>query len=192
MPNPKPNNTGLKTNLRTIKRSNDGDLGIEGKIIPQAVPVEEVVLGAIMIDLNAMSAVLDMLKPEVFYIQAHAKIFGAMMRIFNKTEPIDLLTVHEELKKSGELEEVGGAAYLAGLTSKVGNSANVEHHARIIVQKYIQRELIRVSNAVIKDSYEDVKDVFDILDDAEQNLYKITDNNLSNGPQSLSAFQLSL
>jgi replicative DNA helicase len=120
MPNPKPNNTGLKTNLRTIKRSNDGDLGIEGKIIPQAVPVEEVVLGAIMIDLNAMSAVLDMLKPEVFYIQAHAKIFGAMMRIFNKTEPIDLLTVHEELKKSGELEEVGGAAYLAGLTSKVG------------------------------------------------------------------------
>lgn len=187
MPNPKPNNTGLKTNLRTIKRSNDGDLGIEGKIIPQAVPVEEVVLGAIMIDLNAMSAVLDMLKPEVFYIQAHAKIFGSMMRIFNKTEPIDLLTVHEELKKSGELEEVGGAAYLAGLTSKVGNSANVEHHARIIVQKYIQRELIRVSNAVIKDSYEDVKDVFDILDDAEQNLYKITDNNLSNGPQSLSA-----
>ena len=91
----------MKTNLRTIKRSNDGDLGIEGKIIPQAVPVEEVVLGAIMIDLNAMSAVLDMLKPEVFYIQAHAKIFGAMMRIFKKTEPIDLLTVHEELKKSG-------------------------------------------------------------------------------------------
>ena len=91
----------MKTNLRTIKRSNDGDLGIEGKIIPQAVPVEEVVLGAIMIDLNAMSAVLDMLKPEVFYIQAHAKIFGSMMRIFKKTEPIDLLTVHEELKKSG-------------------------------------------------------------------------------------------
>ncbi len=187
MPNPKSSNPGLKTNLRTLKRSNDSDLGIAGKIIPQAVPVEEVVLGAIMIDMNSMSAVLDMLKPEVFYSQAHAKIFAAMMRIFNRTEPIDLLTVHEDLKKAGELEEVGGPAYLAELTSKVGNSANVEHHARIIVQKYIQRELIHVSNLVIKDSYEDVKDVFDILDEAEQNLYRITDNNLNSGPQSLSA-----
>lgn len=175
------------SNLRAIKSSNDYGNGAVGKITPQAVAVEEVVLGAIMIDINAMSAVLDMLSPDVFYVQAHARIFAAMMRIFNKTQPIDLLTVHEELKKSGEIDEIGGPAYLAELTSKVGNSANVEHHARIIVQKYIQRELIHVSNQIIQDSYEDTKDVFDILDEAEQNLYRITDNNLNSGPQSFTA-----
>ncbi|MCO6460941.1 MAG: replicative DNA helicase [Saprospiraceae bacterium] len=183
----KKTNHGTKSNLRTIKGPNDFVPGITGKIVPQAIPVEEVVLGAVMIDINAMSAVLDMLTPEVFYNQNHGKIFASMMRIFNKSQPIDLLTVHEELKKSGELDEVGGPAYLAELTSKVGSSANVEHHARILVQKYIQRELIHVSNQIIKDSYEDVKDVFDILDDAEQNLYRITDNNLNNGPQSFTS-----
>ena len=179
--------TSSSSNLRAIKGSNDFGSGVIGRITPQAVPVEEVVLGAIMIDINAMSSVLDMLSPEVFYVQAHAKIFSAMMRIFNKTQPIDLLTVHEELKKAGEIEEVGGPAYLAELTSKVGTAANVEHHARIIVQKYIQRELINVSTTIIHDSYEDTKDVFDILDEAEQNLYKITDSNLNNGPQSFTS-----
>src|SRR6218665_2957650 len=99
------------SNIRSIKGSGDYNSGQAGRIIPQAVQVEEVVLGAIMIDINAMSAVLDMLSPDVFYLQAHAKIFSAMMRIFNKTQPIDLLTVHEELKKAGEIEEVGGPAY---------------------------------------------------------------------------------
>ncbi len=187
MTNNKQSITGSTSNLRAIKGSNDFASGQVGRIIPQAVQVEEVILGAIMIDINAMSTVLDMLSPDVFYIQAHAKIFAAMMRIFNKTQPIDLLTVHEELKKSGELEEIGGPSYLAELTSKVGTAANVEHHARIIVQKYIQRELISVSNTIIQDSFEDTKDVFDILDEAEQNLYRITDNNLNNGPQSFTA-----
>jgi replicative DNA helicase len=179
--------TSGSSNLRSIKRSSDYNSGQIGRIVPQAVQVEEVVLGAIMIDINAMSAVLDMLSPDVFYLQAHSKIFSAMMRIFNKTQPIDLLTVHEELKKAGEIEEVGGPAYLAELTSKVGTAANVEHHARIIVQKYIQRELISVSTTIINDSFEDTKDVFDILDEAEQNLYRITDSNLNNGPQSFTA-----
>ena len=111
MPNPKPNNTGLKTNLRTIKTSNDGDLGIEGRIIPQAVPEGEVVLGA-RVDLNAMSAVLGYACRKCFTFK-HMQIFGAMMRIFNKTEPIDLLTVHEELKIR-QLEEVGGCFILPG------------------------------------------------------------------------------
>lgn len=187
MSNLKQPSNSPSSNLRAIKSSNDYGSGAVGKVTPQAVAVEEVVLGAVMIDINAMSAVLDMLSPDVFYVQAHAKIFAAMMRIFNKTQPIDLLTVHEELKKSGEIDEIGGPAYLAELTSKVGNSANVEHHARIIVQKYIQRELIHVSNQIIQDSYEDTKDVFDILDEAEQNLYRITDNNLNSGPQSFTA-----
>ena len=179
--------TSGSSNLRSIKRSSDYNSGQIGRMVPQAGQAEEVVLGAIMIDINAMSAVLDMLSPDVFYLQAHSKIFSAMMRIFNKTQPIDLLTVHEELKKAGEIEEVGGPAYLAELTSKVGTAANVEHHARIIVQKYIQRELISVSTTIINDSFEDTKDVFDILDEAEQNLYRITDSNLNNGPQSFTA-----
>ncbi|HRN33897.1 MAG TPA: replicative DNA helicase [Saprospiraceae bacterium] len=187
MPNPKQSSSDSVSNLRALKGSNDHNGTIGGKVIPQAVPVEEVILGAIMIDVNAMSAVLDMLSPEVFYNPAHAKIFAAMMRIFNKSQPIDLLTVNEELKKSGEIDEIGGTAYLAELTFRVGNSANIEHHARIVVQKYIQRELINVSNQIIQDSYEDTKDVFDILDEAEQNLYRITDNNLNNGPQTFTA-----
>lgn len=187
MPNPKQSSSGPVSNLRALKGSNDNTGNIGGKVVPQAVPVEEVILGAIMIDVNAMSAVLDMLSPDVFYNPAHAKIFAAMMRIFNKSQPIDLLTVNEELKKSGEIDEIGGTAYLAELTFRVGNSANIEHHARIVVQKYIQRELINVSNQIIQDSYEDTKDVFDILDEAEQNLYRITDSNLNNGPQTFTA-----
>lgn len=173
-------------NLRSLNNYLDTNGLQEGKIIPQAIPVEAAILGAVMLDKNAMSEILDVLNPSMFYLPAHVKIFEAMLSIFNKTQPIDLLTVHEELKKSGDIEVVGGPAYLAELTSTVGSSQNIEMHARIIAQKHIQRELIRVSNEIIKDSFEDTKDVFDLLDMAEKELFSITDNNLRRSYSSFS------
>ena len=150
-----------------------------GKVMPHSLELEEAVLGAILIDKNALPSVLDILRKEVFYKPAHQTIFEVIIDLFQKSQGIDILTVHEALKKAKALEEIGGAGYLVELSNKVGSSANVEFHARILVQKYIQRELIRVSSTIIKDSYEDTKDVFELLDEAEKALFDITDQNLN-------------
>jgi replicative DNA helicase len=156
-----------------------------GKIQPQAVPLEEAVLGAVMLDKNALPVVLDILRPDSFYTEAHKMIYAAMLRLFEKSQPIDLLTVTEALKKSGELEAIGGPYYLVELSNKVASAANIEFHARIIAQKFIQRELIRVSTNIIKDSFEDTTDVFDLLDSAEQGLFEIAENNMSKGYETM-------
>lgn len=150
-----------------------------GKVMPHSIELEEAILGAILIDTNALPAVIDLLRKEVFYKPAHQLLFEVILELFQKSQVIDLLTVHEALKKSKYLEDVGGANYLIELSNKVGSAANIEFHARILVQKFIQRELIHVSTNVIKDSYEDSKDVFELLDDAEKALYDITDQNLN-------------
>ncbi|MEW6136506.1 MAG: replicative DNA helicase [Bacteroidota bacterium] len=148
---------------------------MHGRIPPQAPDVEEVVLGALLLDSKAINAVIDFLKAEAFYKDAHQRIYSAIQRLFGESEPIDLVTVTNELRKSGELEVVGGPYYLAMLTNRVASSANIEYHARIIAEKYIQRELIRVSTDIIRDAYEDTTDVFDLLDKAEQNLFSISE-----------------
>jgi len=149
-----------------------------GKIPPQARDLEEAVLGALLLETNALSAVVDILKPEVFYTEAHKKIYSAIHELFAKQQPIDLLTVTHELKSRGDLEMVGGAFYIAQLTQRVGSAANIEHHARIIIQKYIQRSLIEIASEITKDAYEDSTDVFDLLDNAEQKLFSVSENNL--------------
>jgi len=156
-----------------------------GKVQPQAIALEESVLGAIMLDKDAFPTVTEILRKESFYLDAHQKIYDVMNVIYGKSQPIDLLTVHEELKKAAELDKIGGISYLMELTNKVASAANIEFHARIIAQKYIQRELIRVSTMVIQDSFDDTKDVFQLLDKAEQSLYEITDKNLNTGYESL-------
>ena len=148
-----------------------------GRIPPQAVDLEEAVLGALMLEQNALTAVIDILNPEVFYKEAHQVIYSAIHRLFAKSEPIDILTVTNELKSSGELELIGGAYYITQLTSRVASTANIEYHARIISQKFIQRELIKISSEIIKDAFEDTTDVFDLLDRAEQNLFAVSENN---------------
>jgi replicative DNA helicase len=155
------------------------DLLQMGKIMPHSIELEEAVLGAILIDKNALPSVIDILRQEVFYKPAHQKIYEIIIELFQKSQGIDILTVHDALKKAKLIEEIGGPNYLIELSNKVGSAANIEFHARILVQKYIQRELIRVSSDVIKDSYEDSKDVFELLDDAEKSLYDITDQNLN-------------
>lgn len=149
-----------------------------GKLPPQAVDLEEAVLGALMLEKNALSEVIDILKPESFYKESHQKIFEAIYNLFQKTSPIDLLTVTAELRQMGALEIVGGAYYITQLTDRVVSAANIEYHARIISQKYIQRELIKVSTEIINASYDETSDIFDLLDHAEKSLFDIAQNNL--------------
>ncbi len=166
--------------------TNDLTNYVFGKVQPQALPLEEAVLGAIMLDKDALAVVLDILQPESFYSEGNQKIFRVMLELFEKTQPVDLLTVTESLKKKGELDVVGGPYYLVDLTNKVASAANIEYHARIISQKHIQRELISVSTRTIKDAYEDTTDVFDLLDSAEQGLFDITQQNLSRSYEKMS------
>lgn len=150
----------------------------KGKLPPQAVDLEEAVLGAMMIDKKGVDDVIDILHSEAFYKPAHQEIFNAIFRLFNESEPIDLLTVSNQLRKEGKLDSVGGDFYLVGLTQKVSSSAHIEFHARIILQKYIQRRLITISNEIIDEAYDETIDVFDLLDDAESKLFEVTQGNL--------------
>jgi len=149
-----------------------------GKLPPQAVDLEEAVLGAIMLEKNAVNETIDILKPDSFYKESHQKIFEAITDLFQNTEPIDILTVTKRLQKKGELDFVGGPFYITQLTNRVASAANIQYHARIIAQKYIQRELIRISSEIIRDSYDETIDVFDILDDAEQKLFEVAEGNI--------------
>ena len=149
-----------------------------GKLPPQAVDLEEAVLGALMLEKDALSSVIDILKPEVFYRDNHQRIFQAIRTLFEKTSPVDILTVTAQLRTQGELEMIGGAYYITELTNRVASAANIEYHSRIIIQKFIQRELIRISTDIINSAYEDTTDVLDLLDKAEKNLFEIAQNNL--------------
>jgi len=150
----------------------------QGKLPPQAVDLEEAVLGAMMIDKRGVDEVIDMLTPEAFYKEAHQHIFEAIWQLFNESLPIDLLTVSAQLKKNGQLDVAGGDIYLIQLTQKVTSSAHIEYHARILLQKHIQRSLIRISAEIIEESYDESTDVFDLLDKAESRLYEVTQGNL--------------
>ena len=151
---------------------------VYGKIPPQAKELEEAVLGAIMLEKSAFDTVVEILKPECFYLEGHQRIYKAMQSLAQKSQPIDIFTVVEELKTRLELDIVGGAYYVTKLTNSVVSSAHIETHSRIILQKFIQRELIRISGEIIGDAYEDSTDVFDLLDDAESKLFEITNNHL--------------
>ena len=150
----------------------------DGKIPPQAIDLEEAVLGAMLIDEKGVNEVIDILSPEVFYKKSHQLIFESIQRLFRESEPIDLLTVSADLKKNKNFEIVGGDFYLIGLSQKVSSSAHIEYHSRIIQQKFIQRKLITISNEIISKSYNESTDVIDLLDEAESKLYDIAQNNI--------------
>ncbi|MDB5199587.1 MAG: dnaB [Chitinophagaceae bacterium] len=172
--------TNLNKDRKTRRKSGSLDLGtmMYGKVPPQAKELEEAVLGAIMLEKSAFDTVVEILKPECFYVEANQRIYRAMQGLQQKNLPIDLLTVVEELKFREELDVVGGPYYVSKLTNAVVSSANIEAHSRIILQKFIQRELIRISGEIIGDAYEDSTDVFELLDEAESKLFEITNNHL--------------
>jgi len=147
-----------------------------GKVPPQARELEEAVLGAIMLEKGAFDTVSEILLPECFYVEAHEHIFRCMMSLEQKSQPIDILTVVEELRFKELLEAVGGPYFVTKLTNSVVSSANVDAHARIILQKFIQRELIRISGEIIGEAYEDSTDVFDLLNTTEEKIFNVTKN----------------
>lgn len=149
-----------------------------GKLQPQAVELEEAVLGALMLEKNAITVVSDILKPDSFYKEAHVIIFRTIQTLFSNAQPIDILTVTSELRRSGQLDIVGGAYYITSLTNRVASAANIEYHARIIAQKFIQRELIRISSEIQKESFEDSADAFELLDSAERKLFEVSQGNI--------------
>lgn len=160
--------------------------GLElGKIPPQAMDLEEAVLGAVMLEKEAVATVSEILKPEFFYKDAHVKIYECIQDLFARSEPIDILSVTNELRKKGNLDLVGGAYYVASLTNRVGSAANVEFHARVIAEKHIKRELIRVSGEILQDSFDDTVDTFDLMDNAERKIFEIAENNIRRGFDSI-------
>jgi len=149
-----------------------------GKLPPQAPDLEEAVLGALMLEKNALTAVVEFLRPEHFYTEQHKEIYQAIIDLFKSSEPVDMRTVVAQLRKNGKIEVVGGAYYIAELTSKVSSAANIEYHARIIIEMAIKRELIQIASQIHHDAYEDTTDVFELLDKTEQSIFKISDSNL--------------
>lgn len=134
-----------------------------GKLPPQAVELEEAVLGAIMIEKDAINSVLDILKPDSFYKEAHSIIFSAIIDLYSKNEPIDILTVTSALRGLGKLEYVGGAFHVTELTSKVSSAANLEFHARIIVEQAMKRKLIAIGSELSKRGFEETTDAFELM-----------------------------
>lgn len=173
--------TNFNKDRRTVRRKPALDISntlTYGKVPPQARELEEAVLGAIMLEKGAFDTVIEILHPECFYVDAHQRIFRSFQTLAQKSMPIDMLTVAEELKTKEELDIVGGPYYITKLTNAVVSSANLEAHSRIVLQKFIQRELIRISGEIIGDAYEDSTDVFDLLDESESKMFNITNNYL--------------
>ncbi len=149
-----------------------------GRLQPQARELEEAVLGALMLEKDAYSIVSEILKPESFYEKAHEKIYAAIVDLAISQRPVDMLTVTEQLKKRGELEEVGGPFYISQLTSKVASSAHIEYHARIIAQKYLARELISFTAMIQGKAFDESIDVEDLMQEAEGKLFEISQRNV--------------
>lgn len=148
---------------------------VDGKMPPQAVELEEAVLGALMLE-DCVNDIANILEPKSFYKDAHCRIYAAILNLLKQSYPVDVRTVVQELKRTEELSIVGGAYYISQLTNSVASSSHVEYHARIVQQKFIQRELIRISTISINDAYEEGADVFDLLDKAEMGLFSISKN----------------
>ena len=160
--------------------------GIEGTVPPQAIELEQAVLGALMLERDAIIDVQEYVKAETFYLEEHRTIFKAIQALSFDMKAIDLYTVTERLKAQKELQKVGGAAYLAELTQKVASAAHIEFHAKIIAQKYVQRELIRSATEIERRSYDDEVDVTELIGFAEQEIFRVSEGNVKRSVQSAS------
>ena len=149
-----------------------------GKLQPQNLELEDAVLGALMLEKDAYSKVVDILKPECFYEPNNQKIFEAIQTLGSMSQPIDMLTVTEQLRVQGMLDEVGGPIRISQLTSGVSSAANIEFHARIVAQKYLARELISFSSQIQSLAFDDSIDILDVLQEAEGKLFELSQSNL--------------
>ena len=159
------------------------DTPVAGVVPPQAVELEETVLGALMLEKDSIIAVQEYITADAFYTEEHRLIYKAIESLSAELKPIDLYTVTERLKARKELKKVGGAAYLAQLTQKVGSAANIEFHAKIIAQKYVQRELIRSATEIQRRSYDEDQDVTDLIGFAESEIFKVAEGHVKRSVQ---------
>jgi replicative DNA helicase len=150
----------------------------EGRVPPQAIEIEEAVLGAMLIEKEALAKALEVLDDTAFYKPAHQKIFKALIELFNRSEPVDLITLTEELRRQGELEHVGGEYYLSELTTKVSSAANVEYHAHIVLERALMRQLIQASSEVATRAFSETEDALGLLDEAEQKIFNISEQRM--------------
>ena len=162
---------------QTRRLSQEEAFMMNGKIPPQAIEIEESVLGALLLDQNAITNAIDILRQEYFFLEAHQHIYRAISILFRDGNPVDLLSVADQLKKDGRFDEIGGLTKLVSLTNRITSAAHIEYHVRILSEKYIQRELIRVSTETLKDSYDDTVDVLNLLDRTETKFLEINDSN---------------
>ncbi len=152
---------------------------IPANVKPPAEPeIEASVLGAMMIEKEAVPKAIELLTPNSFYLKEHRLIFEAMLSLFDAGEPVDTVTLYEELKKREQLEEAGGAVYLSRLSQNIPSAANIEYHAKIILEKEILRGLITSAHEIAHAAYEGTEDAFDILDSAERKIFEITEEHL--------------
>jgi len=150
----------------------------KGRIPPHAIDIEETVLGSLLLEKDALTEVVDLLKPETFYHEHHQDIYRAICQLFNRAEPVDIRTVVNQLRKDGKLEKVGGPAYIAQLTNSVASSVHIVTHTHILIEYAIRRALIGISSQVQTDAYDNTIETFSLLDRAEQAFFEISDSNI--------------
>jgi replicative DNA helicase len=175
-----------RPSVRKTKRLDYTALDAGGKLPPQAPEFEEAILGAIMLEKEALKDAMETLQAKHFYVDAHQYVFECMIDIYNDNHPVDILTVTEKLKTKGFLEIVGGPYFIAKLTSRVSSAANLQYHAHIVIQKFIQRELIRISGQTLTDAFDDTADAFKLLDATEKDLYEVKNDGMKRSYQEIS------
>jgi replicative DNA helicase len=152
-----------------------------GKLPPQAIDMEESVLGALMLEREAINKVIGLLSADCFYKESHQEIFKAINYLYARNEPVDILTVTAELRSRGKIELAGGPFYITQITSRIASSANIEAWTLIIVEKYLARELIKASTEIIRKSFEDSTDVFDLIAEADLAISKVNEYSARGG-----------
>lgn len=156
-----------------------------GKLPPQAPDFEQAVLGALMLEKNSLTTIIGFLKSEHFYVDKHKMIYAAITHLFSNSDPVDALTVINQLRKTGELELIGGIITITDLTNRVASASNIEYHARIIMQKYLNRCLIEVASETLSKAYDESNDIFELLDQTEQELFKLSEDHLRKNADSI-------
>ncbi|CEN92229.1 replicative DNA helicase [[Clostridium] sordellii] len=158
-----------------------------GRIPPHSVESEQSILGSILLDKEAIITVTETIQPEDFYKEAHKIIYECMMKLNNKNEPIDLITLTEELKKQGHLEDIGGISYITSLSTIVPTTSNVKYYADIVKEKSVLRKLIKVSNDILNSGYDSSTKVEDLLEKAEKKIFDISQEKSSEDFQSINS-----
>lgn len=170
---------------RPIRMSDNLVAELNGRVPPQAIELEKSVLGAMMLDQEALYSVIDKVHEGLFYKTEHQLIMSAIRRLVSNNHEVDILTVTNQLLKDGNLESAGGAYYISVLTNNVVSAAHIEYHVHILAEKYMKREIIRTSTESIRDSYDDTTDAIELLDKTEKKLMEVNEMSFKGQSRSL-------